>query len=104
MWLSQSVIPSSLLLYPPQHATKGIPIACVSSQLMDHVLHGAVFKKKQNMAGMRACLPCPDCYILGQVQENNFSKSNGTYPSRKAGSCKKGATGYEAGGCGRAHA
>lgn len=40
---------------------------------------------------MRACLPCPDCCISGQVKENNFSKSNCMYPHRKAGSCKKGA-------------
>ena len=45
-----------------------------------------LFLRKKHVARMRACLPCPD-----QVKENNFSKSNCTYPNRKARSCKKGA-------------
>lgn len=40
---------------------------------------------------MRVCLPGPSCCIPGQVWEDTFSKSNCTYPKRKAGSCKKGA-------------
>lgn len=89
MWLSQPVIPSCLLLYPPRMQEK-VSVFHLSACSLLPMFCVVLFLRKKHVVGMRACLPCHDCCTPGQVKEN-FSKSNCTHPNRKAGSCKKGA-------------
>lgn len=92
MWLSQSVIPPCLLLYPPRMQEK-VSLFYLSPRSLFPMFCTVLLLRQKHVAGMRACLPCPDCCIPGHVKENNFSKGNCTYPNRKAGSHKKGAEG-----------
>lgn len=67
-----------------QDTRKGISISFVCLQFTAHGLHSAVSKKR-----MRVCLPCLECYILGHIEENNFSKNNCMYPTEKLSHIKK---------------
>lgn len=89
MWLSQPVIPSCLVLYPPRMQEK-VSVFHLSACSLLPMFCAVLFLRKKHVVGMRACLPCHDCCTPGQVKEN-FSKSNCTHPNRKTGSCKKGA-------------
>jgi len=88
MWLNQSAIPCCSLLYPPR-MQENISLLDLSARSLLPMFSTVLSLRKKHVAEMRACLPCLDSPIPGQVKENNFSKSNCTYPNRKAGSCKK---------------